>query len=43
MLYSPRVMDTLGQPSEKSDYTLSVMLDDDRQDGAEWYEVQLRW
>jgi CubicO group peptidase (beta-lactamase class C family) len=33
----------LAQPSEKNDYTLSVMLDDDPQDGAEWYEVQLRW
>ncbi len=33
----------LEQPSEKNDYTLSVLLDDDRQHGAEWYEVQLRW
>jgi hypothetical protein len=33
----------LEQPSEENDYTLSVLLDDDRQDGAEWYEVQLRW
>ncbi len=33
----------LEQPSEKNDYTLSVLLDDDPQRGAEWYEVQLRW
>ncbi len=32
----------LEQPSEKNDYTLSVLLDDPP-GGAEWYEVQLRW
>ena len=33
----------LEQPCEKNGYTLSLLFDDDRQDGAEWYEVQLRW
>jgi len=33
----------LEQPSEKNDYTLSLLLDDDTQNGANWYEVQLRW
>ncbi len=33
----------LEQPSEENDYTLSVLLDDNRQVGAAWYEVQLRW
>ncbi len=33
----------LEHPSEVNDYTLSVLLDDDQQHGAEWYEVQLRW
>ncbi len=33
----------LEQPSEENDYTLSVLLDDNQQGGAEWYEVELRW
>ncbi len=33
----------LEQPSEKNGYTLSVLLDDDRQDDAEWYEMHLCW
>ena len=31
------------QASEANDYTFTLMLDDDQQPGAAWYEVQLRW
>ncbi len=30
-------------PSEDNDYTFTMMLDDDQQSGAAWYEVQLDW
>ncbi|MEM7244443.1 MAG: serine hydrolase [Acidobacteriota bacterium] len=33
----------LEQPSVKNDDTLSVLLDDDRERGATWYEIHLHW
>ena len=31
------------QASEDNDFTFTLMLDDDQQPGAAWYEVELRW
>ncbi len=31
------------QASEDNDFTFTLMLDDEQQSGAAWYEVELRW
>ena len=36
-------VNVIEQPTEQNDYTLGVLLDDDPQDGAQWYEIHLRW
>ncbi len=30
-------------PSRENDYTLSILMDDDRFDRAEWYEILIEW
>jgi hypothetical protein len=30
-------------PNKENDYTLSIYFDDDRYNGAEWYEIMIEW
>jgi len=31
------------KPNIENDYTLSLYFNDDRYDGAEWYEIKVEW
>jgi hypothetical protein len=31
------------KPTKENDYTLSIYIDDNQYDGAEWYEIKVEW
>ena len=36
-------VDVAEQPSAKNDYTASILIDDDPQDGPRWYDFSIAW
>ena len=36
-------VDMTAKPTKENDYTLSIYFDDNRYNGAEWYEIKVDW
>ncbi len=36
-------VDITAKPTKENDYTLSIYFDDNRYNGAEWYEIKVEW
>ncbi|MBN2181607.1 MAG: hypothetical protein JW715_06815 [Sedimentisphaerales bacterium] len=36
-------VDITAKPGKENDYTLSIFIDDNQYNGAEWYEIKVEW